>query len=526
MTTVSAPTDRWRLGEEASELLKLIGFEPTGEEQARILRCRKRFKAVSGGEQSGKSIEASADFILHFAEDLATFPGENLLYWLVAADYDRTKAEFGYIAENLSRLGLDVDASKVVNPGSIDVRYKPRSKDERIEDRKPFLRIETKSGKDPRTLSMFAPNGIIGCEASQLDLETYFKCLARVAPKKGWMHLAGTFEGALGWYPSLVNGWKNGDKDTQSFSLPATSNFHFYPGGMENEEIKRLKRESSDDFFLERIMGIASPPKDMVFGKEFRPDIHIRDLEYDPYLPVYISDDPGYGHAHAIEVWQIASGGQIRVFDEIYERGIITEDLIDICIKREWWKNENKTLVIDPNYASQHAATHSVAEIWQERAGLANSVSKKVSINEGTERLKRFLKVDAVSGEPGIVFNGKLRPDRNGEMKPTCVGVLSELGAYPNPFDNQTHVYSMKKDREGNIIGDTPDDRFNDGCKALIYGIVEHFGLVVSDANTEFVTQAYARLGNSENYNTAEIRRRLAKNRQDGYFGLAREITR
>lgn len=475
-------------------MLRLIGFEPTGEEQARILRCRKKFKAVSGGEQAGKSIEASADYILHFAEDLATFPGENLLYWLVAADYDRTKAEFNYITENLARLGLDVeDRSKVVNPGFINVSRKKG-------DRKPFCRIETKSGKDPRTLSMFAPNGIIGCEASQLDLETYQKCLARIAPKNGWLHLAGTHEGKLGWFPSLIRAWKHGSKEEQSFVLPSPSNWHFYPQGLDTPSLVRLKRESSDDFFNERIMGEAAPPAGMVFEKEFRPDIHIRDLEYDPNLPVYISEDPGYAHAHAIEVWQIASGGQIRVFDEIYRRGVITQDLIEIAMRREWWKNDNKTLVIDPNYASQHAATHSIAEIWLAKTGIVASAGKKISIRDGTERLKSFLKVDAVTKEPGIIFNGKLRLDEaTGEMKPTCVGVLSELGAYPNPFDNQTHVYSMKKDRDGNIIGDTPDDRWNDGLKAIIYGIVEHYGLTYSDESSEFITQAYARPSRSRN---------------------------
>ena len=513
MIATSPPTtDRWNLGPEASELLKLIGFEPTGEEQARILRCRKRFKLVAGGQQAGKSYEASADFILHFVEDLALHPGENLLYWLVAADYDRTKREFEYIGEFLERLGLDVeDQSKVVNPGWINVRHKKG-------DRKPFCRIETKSGKDPRTLAQTAPHGIVGCEASQLDLDTYFRCLSRLLPKNGWLHLAGTMEGSLGWYPSLAKAWEFGSKDEQSFKLPSPTNWHFYPQGLETPSLVKFKKESSDAFFWERIMGEAMAPAGMVFEKEFRPDIHIRDLEYDPDLPVYIAEDPGYAHAHAIEVWQIASGGQIRVFDEIYRRGVITEDLIDICMRRDWWKNENKTLVIDPNYASQHAATHSIAEIWLAKTGIVASAGKKISIRDGTERLKSFLKVDAVSKEPGIVFNGKMRLDEaSGDMQPTCMGVLSELGAYQNPFDGQTHVYSMKKDRDGNIIGDNPDDRWNDGVKALTYGIAEHFGLVVSEANAEFVTQAYARMNtDSRRYRgNLDLRRDTFSNARD-----------
>ena len=510
MIATSPPTtDRWNLGPEASELLKLIGFEPTGEEQARILRCRKRFKLDVGGVQAGKSMVSSADFILHFVEDLAIFRGEPLLYWLVSADYERTKAEFGYIAGFLSRLGFDVgdslDLSKVVNPGKIEVRPKD---DEGKAFGPPVCRIETKSGKDPRTLSSFAINGIIGCEASQLDLDTYQKCLERIAPKRGWLTLAGSYEGALGWYPSLAKAWEFGSTDEQSFKLPSPTNYHFYPGGMDDPELLRLKRTTSDTFFAERIMGIAAPPTGMVFS-EFRPDVHIRDLEYDPDLPVIICDDPGYGHAHAIEILQVQQG-QVCVVDEIYERGITTTDLIDVCMKRPWWKG-SKTLVIDPHYANQHAAERSIAEVWLAKTGLV-TVGVKVKIAAGTERLKTYLKVDALTGRPGIVFNGKL--DMNG--KPTCKGVLSELGAYPNPFDNQTHVYSNKLDSEGNVVGDEPADKYNDGCKAIIYGLVAEFGLSNTSEESEFITQPYARIG-------MESRRRYQNGRET--FTSARDTT-
>jgi hypothetical protein len=464
---VAQEADKWRLGEASAYLLKKVGFEPTGPEQAAILRSRVKRKLVVGGEQGGKSITSSADWVLHLYEDKVRFPGEPLLYWLVAMDYHRTSAEFGYLADNIMKLDLPLGkdgVSKRVDPGSIEVRYPGAAKYD--------IRIETKSGKDPRTLSMFAPHGIIMCEASQCDLETYFKCLARVAPKDGWLHLAGTYESSLGWYPGLAAAWAHGSAREQSFRLPSPTNFYAYPQGLETESLKELRRQTSDQFFNERIMGVAAPPKGMVFA-EFRPDVHIRPVGYDPDLPVYISNDPGYGHANAVLFWQVAQGGQIHVFDEVYERGIIMEDVINICMKREGWKAESKTLTADPNYSQQHHGSRSMAEIWQNMTGLT-PFGTKIKVAEGTERLKSFLKVDALSGAPGIVFN------------PKCRGILSELGANPNPFDGQTRVYSWKLDSEGNVVGDAPDDKNNDGCKALIYGIVEKFGLASSAGNEHF----------------------------------------
>ena len=61
-------------------------------------------------------------------------------------------------------------------------------------------------------------------------------------------------------------------------------------------------------------------------------------------------------------------------------------------------------------------------------------------------------------------------------ISPYCTGVLSEFGAAPSPFDGQTRAYRWKTDRDGNIVGNTPDDKNNHAIKALIYGIVENYG--------------------------------------------------
>lgn len=460
------PRVDYRLGQVADVLFKRVGFEPTGEEQARILRSRKRFIEVAGGGRAGKSLTASKKFLLRWMDDAAKWRGDPLLYWLVAADYDKTRAEFGYIADDLRKLGLPVNDTKRVDPGSIQVKFP--------DEKKPRLRIETKSGKDPRSLAMFAPHGIIQCEVAQLDLETHLRCIERLAEKRGWLFGSGTLEGSLGWFPGVMAAWAYGGQDESSFSLPTPSNKVLFPMGEQDPELQRLKRNSSDAFYMERIMGIAAPPKGLVFT-EFRPDLHIREVSYDPDLPIYIWEDPGYGHAHAIEVAQVHPGGHVHIFDEIYEQGIITESLIeDFCFHRHWWKNPQKKLVVDPNYANQHPAQQSIAELWLAKTGLT-AFGTKISINDGTERLKSFLKPEPISGRPRITFD------------PKCKGVLSEFGAYPNPFDGQTKVYSWDMDREGNVVGDKPRDRYNDGVKAVIYGLCEEYGALQAPGRQTFI---------------------------------------
>ena len=420
-------------------LFTKVGFTPTDEQRV-ILNSPYRFNLVAGGEQAGKSLIASKYLLGRFAET-----DQRGLYWLVAADYERTRAEFEYLLADFSALGILKEASKRVDPGHLTLAD--------------GTRIETKSAKDPRTLAMRAPNGIIGCEASQLDMETFFRLRGRCAPKRGWMFLAGTFEGSLGWYPQMFTAWASGaDKDARAYSLPSYTNKYLYPGGATDPEILRLKEVSSDDFFMERIEGTPSPPKGLVFP-EFRPDAHIAEIKYEQGEPVHIWMDPGYAGAYAVEVVQII-GEQIRVIDEIYEQGLVTDEIIDIARSREWWPDV-KFGVIDIA-GTQHQAMAAPAEAWLNQTGLYLS-SQKIKINEGTERLKGWLRMNPKTHAPRIVFN------------PTCHGILSEFGAAPNPFDGQTKAYRWKTDREGNIVGDVPEDKNNHGVKAVIYGLIDRF---------------------------------------------------
>jgi len=420
-------------------LYKKVSFDPT-EEQKVILDSDRRFILVAGGEQAGKSMIASK-FLLKKA-----FETEGAgLYWLVAADYERTRAEFEYLVSDFAQLGILKKTSKRVDPGRIELA------DGTV--------IETKSAKDPRTLAMKAPNGIIGCEASQLDLESFYRLRGRCAPRKAWLFLAGTFESSLGWYPQMFQSWKYGVNDEQSYSLPSWTNKHLYPKGKEDPEILRLKESSSDDFFMERIEGIPSPPRGVVFP-EFRPDIHVSDkIEYVPDEPVHVWIDPGYAGAYAVCAIQIIND-QVRVFDEVYEQNLITEEIINIVQNKPWYKDLRYGVIDIAGY--QHQAMSAPAEVWLDSTGLYLD-SEKIQINDGTERLKSTLKLTG-KGEPKLIIS------------PVCKGLLSEFGATANPFDGQTKVYQWKVDRDGNIVGNQPQDKYNHGIKALIYGLINHFG--------------------------------------------------
>lgn len=446
----------------AAALYDQIGFKPTGPEQAGILGSRKRFIGVSGGWGAGKSRVASAVWLGRWPDDMASNKGVGdgngppLLYWLCGDDYSQTSEEFNYIVRDLEDLGFPVRASGRLDPGYIELKLP--------DERYPRLRIETKSGQDPGRLGRQRPHGIIICEAGLVSADVYGRLNGRVAATRGWMVLVGTLEGSVGWYPQLLDAWASGYGDSQSFELPTWTNVHLYPGGRQDTEILRMERENSDDFFMERIAGKRVPPRGLVV-REFRADLHIREVVFDPNQPLHLWEDPGYGKdsAHALLAVQWV-GGQLRVFDEIYERGLTTQEIIRAAQRREWWKVSIKRLVSDPHYKDQHHSTHSVSEIWLSEAGLVAG-GERVASGPGIERLRTYFKPDPITGVSGIV------------IAPHCQGLLSELGAALDPFDNKSfHPWKWREAKDGSVIGDEPLDQYNHACKALIYGIVYNFG--------------------------------------------------
>jgi hypothetical protein len=98
-------------------LFEKVGFTPT-EEQRAILESPYRFNLVAGGEQAGKSLIASKYLLGRFMET-----DTRGLYWLVAADYERTRAEFEYLLQDFTTLGILKEASKRVDiPIPISIR--------------------------------------------------------------------------------------------------------------------------------------------------------------------------------------------------------------------------------------------------------------------------------------------------------------------------------------------------------------------------------------------------------------------
>ena len=421
-------------------MLESLGHKLSPEQQA-VVYCTAREVLGGGGERAGKSFIASDYLNVRF--------WEGTLYWIAGKDYDRCHAEFEYTAKAMLAISA-VRAENISVPknGQWSMMLETGCV------------IKTWSLKDWLKVGSEAPDGVVICEVAQTELMEYRRLCDRTAEKRGWVVGTGTFESSLGWYPETWKLYQLPGQQGRSFSLPSWSNRVIYPGGYNDPEIQRLKANYTEDYFNERFGGVPSPPHGLVFP-EFRYLTHVKEMAIED-APIYLWIDPGYAGAYAVEVVQVV-GETVKVVAEIYERGLVTEQIIDICLQKPWWRLVAGGVV--DIAARQHQAMPAVAEIWASKAKL-NLQSSPVPEDAGRERLHTFLTVNPIDHEPRLYVD------------PKCTGLLSEFGVCPNPFSGEAEPYKWKEDRIGMVVGKVPEDKNNHGIKAVIYGLVDRFGFV------------------------------------------------
>lgn len=372
-------------------------------------------------------------------------------------DYEQATPEFDYMVDMLAQLGAfksprDVSRPKIGKCTAI-------TKSGQI--------IETKTSAEIQKLASKAPDGVIMCEAAQHSYMSYLKCVGRVAERRGWLILCGTFEGSSNWYADLFDEWAvDNPEGGIAFSLPSWGNTFVYPGGRNDPEILQLERalRRVPGLFEERIAATPVPPIGLVF-REFRRSIHIsEDAKYDSRLPVYLAIDPSDGSApYAVGAYQFKACKcgphsedrieQAYCIDEIYETGKNAEEVIREAQHRPWWRNV-KGGAIDVEAPDDKKRWLAFGKVPLKAA--------KIPQLHGIRRLKSFLHYDVdekglITNYPHLMFNVN------------CEGIQYEFRKYKR---------KDPKDEDAIPAEVPPRDQPNHHIKAAWYLLVARYGFV------------------------------------------------
>lgn len=424
--------------EECRVWWKLADHEPS-EAQWPIHESPARVKMFSGGERAGKSCTAGM-FVLPRLPDTR-------LIWIVARDYNLARPEFEYIYNALAPHGF---VKSVSMPSGQSARWWMRLATD--------TEVFTVTAADEVKLAARAPDGIIMAEAAQQSYDIYLRLRRRLAERRGWLLMEGTFESSEDWYADLWETWRNGGPEgEQSFSLPSWSNLAVFPGGYDDPEIQLQLRVLGEALFQERFGGIPSTPSTVVFP-EFSYARHVGLAAFDPEKPVEVCVDPGYNGAYAVLAVQYY-GGVVRVIDEIYVQRQGVREVIKEARDRPWARQVRPWAagVIDIA-GTQHQGMQSHAELWalpRRKGGAGWTLqSQFVPVEDGIERLRSFL-IDPSTGEPRLLYNSEDTKSSQLEYK--------------------RYKYPTAKD--GRPQREKPVDRDNHAIKALTYWLATRFGL-------------------------------------------------
>ena len=434
--------------------------------QRDILCDRRRKIMVVGGERAGKSNITGLYG--------ATRTPYGKLFWIVGADYESCRSEFAYWTDALVKLGAIANPKRDISVPKMG-RAMAITKTGQI--------IETKTAADTMKIASKAPDGIAMVEAAQHSYDSFLKCAGRVAERRGWIFLSGTFEGSEGWYVDLFNSWRDplNPDGAVAYSMPSWFNTVIYPGGRDDPEMLSLERTYSrvPGMFEERCGAIPVPSSNLIF-REFSTYHHVRqNLKVDTQLPVYLAIDPSSGtnpysvvacqferHVHYDERGMVIEVPDAidycHVIDEVYETGLIAEDMIEIALKRPWWKYVRG--------GSIDVEAPDDKKRWKKLGGVTLH-SEKVDQLVGIRRLKSFL-------------NFK-RDDLGRVIPETGPHLLLSPAVKSLPYEfSRFKKHPINRDEA--VFKDRPDpNQPNHSIKALWYLLVARYGDVKSNTKYE-----------------------------------------
>lgn len=411
----------------------------------------RRLILVAGGERAGKS------FVSGLYGTTRTPFGET--YWIVGPDYTLARPEFSYWVENLMRLGA-IGSDKDISMPKLGAC---------VAITKTGQIIETKTSDDTKKLAAVAPSGIIMAEAAQHEYDSYLRCVGRIAEKRGWLLMSGTFEGSMGWYADKFKEWQdplNLDSG-MAYSMPSWSNMSIYPLGREDPEILRLEKlyQRVEGLFEERIGASPVPSSTLVF-REFRTSIHVNPaIRYNPALPVYLAIDPSAGtNPYAVLFCQFVKHERetlhpdpidyCNVIDEIYVTNKIGEEVMSLAKEKTFWDAvRGGTIDVEAPDERKRWLKYTHVSLW----------SEKVDQLAGIRRLKSFLHYQL---DPKT---GQITEPTHIQISPKCRGLIYELGHYKRP---------QAKD-DDHEVRDMPEaNQADHSVKALWYLMIARYGEV------------------------------------------------
>jgi hypothetical protein len=427
-------------------LWPFVGYAPH-DGQKRIHASSSRHRVNAAGRRFGKSIVGgheltTAAFEAKARSALLADLGIRQEYWIVGPNYTDAEKEFRVLYNDLKRLKMPFD-----RPGTYN---DTRSGNMNISLWGGLYVVSAKSAAHPETLVGEGLHGVVMAEAAKMKGSVWSKYVRpTLADFQGWSLWNSTPEGRNHFFEMWQAGQDPKMREWSSWRSPSWLNNYVFRQGVNDLQLAALKDPDGgsgaaialgidpeiasmfDDLgsvmFGQEVECSFSEFAGLVFG-DFDEEIHVKDLVYDPKLPMYVATDYGYTNPNVALFIQVDIWDNVYVIGEYYESLRTEEEFAqDVLNDQKLGPMARVALELFPDPADP-SASKVLSNKWRVkvRGGTGGEIKDRVNL------IRKHLKVQNthlphghIDRQPRIFF------DRS------CVNSAREFMAYRYPQNRQ-----------------------------------------------------------------------------------------
>lgn len=442
---------------DKAAFFRKIGYVPHPQ-QTLYHNSLARFRVATCGRRFGKSTMAGKDMEPKlFVKDR--------LFWVVGPTYDLGEKEFRVIWDDLivkRGLGRDKSIKRAYNKkqGDMHITFPWNTS------------VIVRSADHPEHLVGDALDHVIMSEAAKHKEETFSRYIRpALADRRGGADFPTTPEGHNWLYQMYMQGQDKNIPEYESWQFPSWFNTFVYPDGIEDPEIKLLKRTMPPERFAQEIGADFKSFVGKIFP-EWDSTTHVKNLSFNPLWKNYIAFDWGYTNPLAAIEFQVSPSDEIHVWREHYEPYMTVEKHCVILNARD----QPPGYHLDGAFGDA-ADPEAAAVVSQYLVGCMTDPRAKANWREGIDLMRSFMQ------------DREYDQDEYGtpQYKPafyvdfTCRNLISELDDYKAP---------------GSVNGKNVPEfgiRMQDhAIDALRYGLMHVFRLGAVYGLSEAMSDSYA----------------------------------
>lgn len=436
--------------------------------QRQILACPQRIRVVSAGRRLGKSEIGGHELVV---EALATAPQADILleagkrreFWIVGPEYTDSEKEFRVLWNSLSAMKVPFD-----RPGSYN---DPIGGSLHLSLWGGAFQVHGKSAKHPETLVGEGLTGVVLAEAAKLKHRVWTKFIRpMLADYHGWALMTSTPEGKNWFYEGWQNGQNPAMSDWASFRAPSWTNPYVYRNPTTDADVKYLqqlmtqvignRRRTAEELVKmfelvvdSEIISLLDDLTEEAFNqeigadftefvgrvfKEFDEEDHVKDLEFNPRWKTVACTDYGFTNPNVWLLIQIGPWGEVHVLDEVYERGLTSDEFAKEIVSRGLCPFGTLTFYPDPEDPGSTKTLEKILHVRSSGGTGGELYDRLQHIREALRRTPAHLDDEHPEKTPTLRINRR------------CVNTIREMQDYRYPDTKEeagnTHEKPMKKD--------------------------------------------------------------------------------